>query len=183
MGRSSPPSRHQRQSFQLVTDTFGWHIHCRARYYMKLTPFLLRTLCTEIKTGNPLWALTILNEYLSAADPIRRACVHQAQARLSPSVVGSDLFLHLSRGDTYRELPSELQAHVGGKAVRARTSLPTAPSYGKHSQERGDLRDRRTAPRLGLKNRMTRATPRKTPIILPASLALGVALVSVRKSS
>ena len=160
-----------------------WHIYCRARYHMKLTPFLFRTLSKEITTGNPLWALAVLNEYLTANDPIRRACVHHAQARLSPAVRNSDLFVRLVRGETYIELPSELRAHVGCKETITARSVPTPSPRSTDSRARRNVTQRRPVTHARLRTKIARISEQKSSNVRPASHALGVALASVRRSS
>ena len=149
---------------------------------MKLTPLLLKTLCHEITAGNPLWALAVLNEYLSAADPLQRACVQRAKARLAPDIRDSELFKLLALGATYRALPLPLREQLGCKATSSKRTLPKPPSRAIPLHARQSARGHRNIERLYLRARTARMTPLKVTNSARASLALGVALVSVRRS-
>jgi hypothetical protein len=149
---------------------------------MKLTTPILKSLCNELAHGNPMWALIVLNEYLSPNDPLHRACVQRAKSRLSQATQSSELAMRLFAGATYQQLPVELQRDVG---PRASNKKPAAPFFTTRTQSQRASRaamGRRNREIETRRTRPGRMAPQRRANSRPAALALGVAPVSVRRS-
>lgn len=159
-------------NFRQLERRLEWHGLCRPPPCMKLTTPILMSLCDEITNGNPLWALTVLNEYLTPDDPIHRACVHRAKIRLRQAPQSSPLVEQLIGGATYEQLPPELQSYVGPKSSPRRRRLPSfQPRVLNRRRGRSSL-NRRNLDSVRLRTRALQLTPQRAPTSRPVSLAL-----------
>ncbi len=99
-----------------------------------VTPKILHHIAKLISSGRPIWGLLWANEYLAHQPEIRLAYIHKASAMLRSSSahgMGPELFQMLIQGQTFSELPTELQERVRSERevpqIRNRTVISQKP--------------------------------------------------------
>lgn len=96
-------------------------------YRMKINNRILHEIALQIETGNPLWGVLFMNEYLTEDCWLRKAFVTRVRRRLigDQTLASSTLLAKLLDGVKAAALSEEERLSIGARHVQSRRFVPT----------------------------------------------------------
>ena len=93
---------------------------------MKTNNRILQEIALQIETGNPLWGVLFMNEYLTDGCWLRKAFVARAKHRLTgtTSLTSSALVAKLLKGVKAADLSEEERLSIGSRHVPSQRFVP-----------------------------------------------------------
>jgi hypothetical protein len=93
---------------------------------MNINSRILHEIAFQIETGNPLWGVLFMNEYLTDDNWLRKAFETRLKGRLknAPALTSSTLLNKLLSGAKAAELSEEERVSIGARHTPARRFIP-----------------------------------------------------------
>ena len=124
---------------------------------MTMTSSMLVSISRDIADGRPCWAMLRANEYLDAADPLRKALAMRARAMLPAGAPSAQTEAVLAGGARLGDLTGNIIREQGSPRRRSR-GVPSAEYFGRRfGRAQGQLRNCRGTPSSSILRRRSYA--------------------------